>query len=117
MRPPILRRKPHQQHAQKQRHHLQRVEQQRKGLVCHPAYKHQQRDDKKRDLDAGANGDGEGEVDLVAVGDEDGGDVLGGVADDGEEDEAEPFGGDGAGLPDAFEGVGEGFGGDVWEVG
>ena len=41
--------------------------------------------------------------------------MLGGVADDGEEDEAEPFGADGAGLSDAFEGVGEGFGGDVWK--
>ena len=41
--------------------------------------------------------------------------MFGGVADDGEEDEAEPFGADGAGLPDALEGVSEGFGGDVWK--
>ena len=79
MRPPILRRKPYQQHAQKQCHHLQWIEQQRQRLVRHPADKHQKGNDKERYLNAGANRDGEGEVDLVAVGDEDGGDVLGGV--------------------------------------
>ena len=101
MRPPILSREAHEQHRQEERDDFEGVEpigmssesslqeanarrrdiQQRQRLVDDPPDEDEDGDDEERDLDARTHRDGECKVDLVAVGDEDGGDVLRGVTD------------------------------------
>jgi hypothetical protein len=98
MRPSIFSREPHEEHTEEQCDRLQWVKQQAHRLSDHPPNEYQERNDKERDLDGAANGDGKCEVDLVAVGDDHSSDVLGGIANDGKENETKPFGGDGTAL-------------------
>jgi hypothetical protein len=103
MRPSIFSREPHEEHTEEQCDRLQRVEQQAHRLPDHPPDKDQEWNDKERDLDGAANGDGKCEIDLVAVGDDHSGDMLSGVANDGKENETKPFRGDGAALKERDE--------------
>lgn len=72
---------------------LVRVELEVKRLTNSPAEEDEDGDDEERDLDRRADGDGEREVELVLGRNRNGRDVLGGIADDGEEDEAVRQGG------------------------
>jgi len=71
-----------------------------------PANDNHERQDEQRNLQTGTDGNADGEIHFVFDGDGDGGGVLGGVADDGEQDEADELfgnfavGGDGVDRAD-----------------
>lgn len=77
-----------------------------------PADDDEQWDDEKGDLHAGANSDANGQIHLVLDGDGDGGGVLGGVADDREQDQADELGADGPALRDGTDAVDHELGAD-----
>lgn len=58
-------------------------------LIHAPADDDEERNEEQSNLHAGTNGDANGEVHLILDGDGDGGGVLGGVADDGQQDQAD----------------------------
>ncbi|KAH6607600.1 hypothetical protein Trco_003913 [Trichoderma cornu-damae] len=94
-----------QQHGDEHDGNLEGVEAQVHLVVAHaPADDDQQGDEKQGDLHAGSDGDANGKVHLVLDGDGDGGGVLGGVADNGEQDEADKLLGQGAVLGDGVDG-------------
>lgn len=101
-----------QQHGDKHDGHLEHVEAQVHVLLAEtPADDDEEGDEEEGDLHAGADGDADGEVHLVLDGDGHGGGVLGGVADDGEEDEADKL------LRDAVAALGHGVDGADHELG
>ncbi len=78
------------QHAEGEGDSLEGLEAKSHGLVEHgPAEDDEERRDQQSDLDARADGDAHGQVHLVAHSHDAGRHVLGGVADDGDEDEAD----------------------------
>ena len=79
---------------------LESIKVEGEGLADGPAHKHQEGHHQQRDLEAAADRHPDGQVHLALVRRGDGRDVLGGVADDGEQDQAHeglahaPVGGD-----------------------
>lgn len=65
------------------------LEAKRHVAINNPANNDQEGGNTKSNLDTRANRDAHGEVHLIAHGDDDGGNVLGGVADNGDEDETD----------------------------
>lgn len=105
--PPILNQIIHHQHTHKEHHRLKPLEMQRHGLVDDPPEHDKERRDEQGDLQGTADGDADGEIHLVLVRDDAGRDVLGRVADDGQQDEADEGLGDVRGFDDGVDAVDE----------
>jgi hypothetical protein len=75
------------QHGEEEDDGLEALEVQGHGLADDPAEDDEEGSDEQGDLHAAADRDANGQVHLVLVRDDAGGDVLGGVADDGQEDQ------------------------------
>ena len=91
---------------------LEGLKVERHVAVHDPAEDDEEGGDEEGDLQAAADGDADGEVHLVLVRDNDGGNVLGGVADDGDEDEADEGLADVGRLNDRVDAVDEVLGAD-----
>lgn len=105
------------QHTEEKDDSFEPLEMERHFFADDPAEDDEERGDEEGDLHGAADGDADGEVHLVLVGDDAGGDVLGGVADDGEEDQADEGLADARGLDDGVDRVDEVFGADGDEDG
>lgn len=77
------------QHGEEEDDGLEALEVQGHGLADDPAEDDEEGSDEQGDLHAAADRDTNGQVHLVLVRDNAGGDVLGGVADDGKEDQTD----------------------------
>jgi hypothetical protein len=93
------------QHRDEEDHRLEALEVQRHGLVHDPAKNNQERSDEERDLHGGSDGHVDGEVHLALVCDDDGGDVFGGIADNGDEDKSDEGLADVCGCDDGVDAV------------
>lgn len=91
---------------------LEALEVQRHGLADDPAEDDEEGGDEEGDLHAAADRDADGQVHLVLVRDDAGGDVLGGVADNREQDETDEGLADVRGLDDRVDAVDQVFGAD-----
>jgi hypothetical protein len=100
------------QHGKEEDDGLEALEVQGHGLADDPAEDDEEGSDEKGDLHAAANRDTDGQVHLVLVGDDAGGDVLGGVADNREEDQTDEGLADVEGVDDCVDGVDQVFGAD-----
>lgn len=101
----------HQEDSDKHDGDLEQVEAEVHFLVAHaPADDDKERNEEQSDLHAGANGHANGEIHLVLDGDGYSGGVLGGISDNGQENETDKLLGQAAGLGDCIDGVDHVFG-------
>jgi hypothetical protein len=100
------------QNRDKEDNCLEALEVQSHGLMHDPSEKDKEGCYKKRDLHGGSDGHVDSEVHLALVCDDDSGDVLGGVSNDGDEDETHEGFADVCGFDDGVNAINEKFGTD-----